>query len=156
VTIALRYPFPHQQGTYHVEAPTPKHVENSLRGIEHAFKHHYAKVDIDLSMSLTGTIYGNHWPHCMEHDGFRDPLRKIPRSKPFNHLRNEEIERLVAGYVVKYYIQTLDALLKRCAERHIIALLEPKGDVRFNYVLTWHRGAGLRTAAERGRAPGGP
>lgn len=135
---SLRFPLEHQHGTYHVESPTPKHVENSLRGVNHAFKHHFKKIDIDLSISLNGTVYGNHWPLCMVHDGFRDPKHKIPRSKPFDHLTDAEIERLVAGVVVRYHIQRLDALLKRCAERRVIALLEPKGDPRFNHVEVWH------------------
>jgi hypothetical protein len=134
---SLRWPLPHQHGIYHVEAPTPKHVENSLRGVEYAFKHHFKKIDIDLSISYNGTVYGNHWPLPCVHDGFRDPLRKIPHSKQFRFLTDEQIDRLVAGVAVRYHIIRLESLLKRCAERRVIALLEPKGDNRFNNVAIW-------------------
>lgn len=135
----LQYPLADQHGIYHVESPTLKHVENSIRGVDYAFTHLFKKIDIDLSISLNGTVYGNHWPLPCVHDGFRDPKKKIPHSMPFSHLSDAEIDRLIAGTIKRYHIITLDRLLKRCAERRVIALLEPKGDHRFLNVEIWKR-----------------
>ncbi len=137
-----------RKGVFHVKWPTPKHVENSIRGILYAIAHMFAKIDLDLSITKAdphcrhhpagepcrGHIVGCHWPKPMRKDGFYDPAGLIHPDTPIWQMTLDEVLRLRTR--TGYRIQLIDTLLRVCAGR-IIALLEPKGDERFEQDWTW-------------------
>ena len=118
----------------HVKFPVMKHVENSVRGIRRAARRGYDAIDLDLQITSDGVIVGTHWGRPMVHDGFHDPEGKIPRYRPVKRLRWAQVHRLVAG---RYRIQRIERLLRACARRGFVALLEPKGDPRFELDWPW-------------------
>lgn len=120
---------------FHVKAPIKKHVENSLRGIRRAARGRYDAIDLDLQMTADGVIVGTHWGRPMVHDGFHDPQGKIPRYRPVRRLRWIQLARLVAPG--GYHIQTIETLLRGCERRGLVAVLEPKGDPRFEQEWPW-------------------
>lgn len=123
---------------YHVASPTPKHVENSVRGIRYAKRHGYDGIDLDLLITRDDVIVGCHWPKPMIHDGFRDPLHRIDRDRPVKDLPWEKVSRLVAGrWPRRYHIDRIERLLKVCADEGIVAVLEPKSDDRFMENEPW-------------------
>ena len=122
----------------HVKAPTPKHVENSLRGIRRARRKHFDAIDLDMQMTKDGVPVCTHWPRPMIRDGFRDPLRKIPRTRMVSEMTWHQVARLVAGrWPRRYRIVSVDRALYECARQGVTALLEPKGDHRFRDDAVW-------------------
>lgn len=123
---------------YHVSWPTPKHVENSPRGIRYAARHGFDAVDLDMQITRDDVIIGCHWGRPMERDGFRDPQRQI---NPRHHVRTltwEQVSRLVAGRRPRRYrIHRIERLLRACARHGVIAYLEPKDDERFEEDWPW-------------------
>lgn len=119
----------------HVKWPVMKHVENSLRGIRRAARRDYDAIDIDLQMTKDRIIVGTHWARPLKRDGFRDPEGKIPRYRPVRQMTWIQVHRLVAPK--RYRIQRIERLLRACARRGVIALLEPKGDKRFAEDWPW-------------------
>ena len=148
---------------YHVEAPTPKHRENSVRGIRYAKRHGYDGIDLDMLITRDDVIVGCHWPKPMIHDGFRDPRHRIDRDVPVKYLSWEQVSRLVAGrWPRRYHISRIERLLRVCADEGIIAVLEPKGDDRFLLDWPWEEirrvadavGAHVRVRSLRDRGEG--
>jgi hypothetical protein len=131
---------------FHVEYPTLKHVENSLRGSRRAKRRGYKTNDLDLlpdevlvqaikhyrvgslpEILIAGHIWNTHWPDPFRHDGFRDPKRILGRGDHMHEMHPNEIGRLVAGHrPVLYKIPTVEQQFKLCAEIHLQALIEPK------------------------------
>lgn len=131
---------------FHVSWPTPKHVENSVRGIRYAARHGYDAIDLDLLITRDDVIVGCHWVHPMLRDGFRDPLRRISATKAVRSLSWEQVSRLVAGRRPRrYHISRVERLLRACADNGIIAFLEPKNDDRFEQDWPWRE---IRKAAD--------
>lgn len=139
----------------HVQAPTPKHVENSNRGDKRAKRRRKKGNDLDLLITAAdphcpyvdhpehldgkclGHVVNTHWPHPMLRDGFRDPKRQISPHRPVKKLTLPQVLRLVAGRLRKYHIRTIEQALTHCAEIGIAAVLEPKGDPRFDQERVW-------------------
>lgn len=127
---------------FHLKRPRKKHEENSIRGVHEAKRRGDDEIDIDLLMDLLGFIYGCHWPFPMLRDGFHDlifPRRKrMPARTNIKRMTPEQVGRLVAftrGRV--YRIRRIERLLRECARVGIGAVLEPKGDPRFNQDAPW-------------------
>lgn len=112
-----------------------KHIENSLRGIRRAARGHFDAIDLDMQITSDGRIVGTHWGRPMVLDGFHDPERKIPRYTPVRRMTYAQVRRLVTPG--RYRIQPIETLLRACARRGIVALLEPKGDPRFRQDWPW-------------------
>lgn len=112
-----------------------KHVENSLRGIERARRGGYDAIDLDMQITADGIIVGTHWGRPMVLDGFHDPEHKIPRYRTVRRLRWAQVARLVTPD--RYHIQRIETLLRACARKGIVAVLEPKGDPRFREDWPW-------------------
>lgn len=139
-----------RKGVFHVKWPIPKHFENSLRGVAYAIAHMFAWIDLDLSITkpdphcrhhpdgqpCRGHIVACHWPKPMRRDGFRDPLGLIDPDTPIWDLTLDEALRLVARF--GFRIRLLSDLLNACGG-WIGALLEPKGDERFEQDWTWQQ-----------------
>ena len=122
----------------HVKWPTPKHVENSARGIRRAKRLRKKSIDLDMQITKDGVIVGTHWALPMVHDGFFDPLGKIGRHTPVSELAWAQVSRLRAvtrGRV--YRIHRIEELLAACERYGRVALLEPKGDRRFRIDAPW-------------------
>jgi glycerophosphoryl diester phosphodiesterase len=123
---------------YHVEWPTLKHVENSVRGIRHAHRNGFDAIDLDMLITSDGQILGCHWDRPMRRDGFRDPWRRIDPDKAVRELTWRQVSRLVAGYFPRRYrINRIERLLAECARLGVIAVLEPKDDPRFRQAAIW-------------------
>lgn len=122
----------------HVQWPTPKHVENSIRGVRRAKRRRKKSIDLDLQMTKDGVIVGTHWALPMVHDGFFDPLGKISRHTPISELTWAEVSRLRAVTRGRAYrIHRIEELLAACERYGRVALLEPKGDHRFRADPPW-------------------
>lgn len=123
---------------FHLKFPHMKHEENSLRGIRKAKRLGFTEIDIDMLMDLLGFIYGCHWPFPMLRDGFRDTAlrNRMPRRTNIKNMLPRQVRRLLAmpGF---YRIQRIERLLAECARVGIGAVLEPKGDPRFNQDAVW-------------------
>ena len=120
---------------YHVAAPIKKHIENSVRGVRHAARIGCDAIDIDMQITADGRIVATHWGRPMIHDGFHDQAGKIRRYTPVSRLSFAQVRRLIAPG--RYRIQPIERVLKACARRHVVALLEPKGDPRFAHLTPW-------------------
>jgi hypothetical protein len=119
---------------FHVQWPVFKHVENSLRGIRRAARRGYDAIDIDMQITKDGVVVATHWGRPMVRDGFHDPAGDIPRYRPVKRLTWAQVSRLVAG---KYHIRRIERVLRACARRGVVAVLEPKGDPRFTHDTVW-------------------
>lgn len=122
---------------FHVGRKEKYHRGNSIRGIRRAHRRGYPAIDLDILMTLCGVIIGCHWPRPLLRDGFRDPKRRVSKTADVADLRWVVVRRLVAGWVTRYRIQRIETLLAECARVGIIAVLEPKGDPRFDHRATW-------------------
>lgn len=120
---------------YHVEHPTPKHVENSIRGIKTAARGPWVEIDLDMLITKDGQIVGCHWDRPMLQDGFYDPERKIHPDARVRDLNYSAVRRLVAPG--GYRIQPIETLLHECAKRGVGAVIEPKNDPRFGLDRYW-------------------
>jgi hypothetical protein len=137
---------------HHVEAPTPKHVENSLRGIRFAAHSPlFNGSDLDSLITLAdprcpvcarrtcrGHLLNTHWEHPMLRDGFHDPLGLLDPHTAVRHMTLPEAMRLEAhtdGHV--YRIPTLASSLALCGRLGHIAVVEPKNDERFEEDWPW-------------------
>lgn len=137
-------------GTYHVKWPVRKHVENSVRGILRAIFLWFMRIDLDMSITAPdphcpteyhpdgeacrGHVVGCHWPRPMVRDGFFDPLKKLHKQMLISQMTLVEALRLETKD--GYRITPIEKLLATCGT-HIIALLEPKGDHRFELDWPW-------------------
>lgn len=123
---------------FHVKAPVPKHVENSVRGIKRAKRLDYDEIDLDMLITKDGRIVGCHWPRPMLKDGFRDPYGVIDPHSTVASLKFSEVHRLRARTGLwTYRIQPIELLLHQCAKSGVGAVLEPKGDPRFKNKAVW-------------------
>lgn len=123
---------------FHVKWPTPKHRENSLRGIRYAARHGYTHIDLDLLITRDNVIVGCHWQRPMVHDKFYDPAGIIHRGMRIKSLNWAQVRTLRAGRGLRRYrIQRVERLLAECARRGIVAYLEPKDDKRFEEDWPW-------------------
>lgn len=148
-------------GTYHVKWPRKKHTENSRRGVWRAISLWFMRIDLDLSITAPdpecpakyhpdggecrGHVVCNHWPKPMRKDGFRDPLGRIHPDTLISQMTFVEALRLVASDGT--HIWPVEELLRTCG-KHIIALLEPKGDHRFLLDWPWEH---IKAAAKKYR-----
>lgn len=123
---------------FHVEHPTPKHVENSVRGIKAAKRRGFAEIDLDLLLTKDGRIVGCHWPRPMEMDGFTDPYGELGEHRTVASMTFAEVHRLKAktGFWT-YRIQPIELLINQCAKSGVGPVLEPK-DHRFNQRQYWN------------------
>lgn len=119
---------------YHVKWPVMKHVENSLRGIRRAARS-YDAIDIDMQITSDRHIVATHWARPMVRDGFHDPEHKIARYTPIKRMTLAQVRRLIAPK--RYRIQPIERVLRACARRGVVAVLEPKGDRRFREDWPW-------------------
>lgn len=121
---------------FHVSYPTPKHTENSIRGIRKAKRLGYNAIDIDMQITKDGKVVGTHWSQPMLKDGFRDPLDPFARHVSVSDMNWSRVRRL---FVPKglYRIHKLRVLLAECARLDIEAVIEPKGDPRFETNAIW-------------------
>ena len=130
----------------HVAYPTPKHVENSVRGVRRAARRGFDAIDLDMQITKDGVIVGTHWGRPLIKDGFRDPRHLIGRHAQVRDLTWTQVSRLVAGrWPRRYRIARIERLLSECADRGVVALLEPKGDRRFAQAWPWEH---IRDVAE--------
>lgn len=131
---------------FHVQAPTPKHVENSDRGDRLAKRRGYNANDLDMQITSDNRIVNTHWSRPMVMDGFRDPYGLIQRHKMVRDLPWAKVSRLVAGrFPRRYRIRSIEQALTHCARLGLIAYLEPKGDPRFAQDWPW---AHIRAVAD--------
>jgi glycerophosphoryl diester phosphodiesterase len=122
----------------HVAHPTPKHVENSVRGIRRAHRRGFASIDLDMQITKDRVIVGTHWARPLLRDGFRDPKRRIGSHAIVRNLTWAQVARLRAGrWPRRYRISRIERLLSECARLGVVALLEPKGDPRFATDWPW-------------------
>lgn len=119
---------------FHVAYPVMKHVENSVRGVRRA-AHRYDAIDIDMQITADRRIVATHWARPMVRDGFHDPEHKIRRYTPVQRMTFAQVRRLVAPK--RYRIQPIERILRACARRGVVAVLEPKGDRRFTEAWPW-------------------
>lgn len=123
---------------FHVAHPTPKHVENSQRGDRRAKRHGYGGTDLDILITRDNRIVNTHWDRPMLRDGFRDPWRMLSPGVKVREMTWRQVSRLVAGRRLRRYrIRSIEAALLHCARLGIVAVLEPKGDKRFELDWPW-------------------
>ena len=142
---------------FHLKARDyPKHVENSDRGDRMAKRRGKRGTDLDILITVAdphcpyrghpehvdgvchGHVVNTHWPRLMLRDGFRDPKGLISRTTPVKRMTLPEILRLVAGrWPRRYHVRTLERALRHCAKLGRVAVLEPKGDPRFDQLRVW-------------------
>jgi hypothetical protein len=85
-----------------------------------------------------GHILNNHWLRALLRDRFKDPLRKIARRARIDRLTWPQVSRLVAvTRGRKYRIRRIARRLRHCARLGLVAVLEPKGDPRFELDWPW-------------------
>lgn len=125
----------------HVRKGEPYHRENSIRGVRRAKRRGYDAIDIDLQMTRDGVIVATHWGQPLLRDGFRDPQGKITKRARVRNLTWAEVQRLEAPG--GYRIQRLETILRECARKGIIAVLEPKADTRFEKPAVWQHVAAM-------------
>lgn len=152
-------------GIGHVQAPIPKHVENSNRGDRRAKRQGKDGNDLDLQITKAdpncplvghpehvdgeclGHILNTHWLQVLLRDRFRDPQKKIGLHARIDHLVLAQALRLVAGRRPRrYHIRTIEQALTHCARIGLVAVLEPKGDHRFRQDWVWQY---IRKVAEQ-------
>lgn len=139
---------------YHVKYPVMKHVENSVRGIRRAARRLFKAIDLDILITKAdphcqhvghaehvngkclGHIVGCHWQKLLRRDKFRDPEHRISLDAKVRNLTLDQVLRLKT--VDGYHVQPIAVLLRTCAMRHIVALLEPKNDARFALSWPWN------------------
>jgi hypothetical protein len=148
---------------YHVQHPTPKHVENSDRGILHtAHDPDLNAVDLDGLITKAdprcpvcpagmcrGHLVGCHWQEPMIRDGFHDPAGRLERHAMVRDMTLEEVCRLEAttdGHT--YRIRPLAHLVALCGHHGVTAVVEPKPDHRWEEEWPWRQ---LLNAAHVGR-----
>lgn len=130
---------------FHLRAPHMKHEENSIRGIRKAARardwrgrRKYTEIDLDMLITKDNRIVGCHWPRPMVRDGFKDPEGQLAKGRTVASMTLAEVSRLRARTgLFTYRIQTIERLLAECAKRNIGAVLEPKGDPRFDEPWPW-------------------
>lgn len=142
---------------FHVQWPRMKHEENSNRGDREAKRRHKRGTDLDLTISeadpkcplrgdpehgpddvCRGHILNNHWLRALLRDRFRDPLGKIRRRARIDRLTWPQVSRLVAvTRGRRYRIRRIKRRLRHCARLGLVAVLEPKGDPRFELDWPW-------------------
>lgn len=123
---------------YHVKPGEPYHRANSVRGIRRAKRLGFSEIDLDMQMTLDGRIVGTHWPRPMLKDGFRDPYGVLDKDRTVASMTWLEVARLIAGRRPRRYrIRPIERLLRECGHRGIGAVLEPKGDPRFDDPAIW-------------------
>lgn len=149
-----------RKGTFHVKWPRMKHVENSIRGVLYAIAHKFARIDLDMCITVAdphcpakyhpngekcrGHVVGCHWPQPLLKDGFKDPAGRLAKHAQISQMSLEQALRLRARG--GYRISLIDDLIRRCGT-HIIALLEPKGDPRFTQDWPWQHILDVANAA---------
>jgi hypothetical protein len=139
---------------FHLKAPHMKHEENSVRGVKRAKALGDSETDLDMCITKAdphcprqyhpdgkpcrGHIVGCHWAEPMIHDGFVDPLHKLDPHTRVDEMTLQEVLRLRArtGRLV-YRVCTIETLLGACAKYGRSAVLEPKGDKRFDLDWPW-------------------
>lgn len=144
----------------HVEAPTPKHVENSDRGVlRAAHDPHLNAIDLDGLITKAdphcpvcrpgtcrGHLVGTHWPAPILRDGFHDPLGLLGRHTTVANMTLPEVSRLVARTNgLTYRIHTLAHLVALCGHHGVIAVVEPKPDHRWTLDWPWQQLHGVAT-----------
>lgn len=142
---------------FHVEWPRYKHEENSPRGDREAKRRGKRGTDLDLLITKAdphcplpagdpehvngacrGHIVNTHWPHLMLRDGFRDPKKALPRHLAVDEMTLPQVLRLVAGrWPRRYRVRRLVAALRHCGRLGLAAVVEPKGDPRFEEQWRW-------------------
>lgn len=145
---------------YHVEYPTLKHVENSLRGSKHAHRTHHKTTDLDMlpdevlvkaashaaaigqpipRSAIAGHILNEHWPEPIRRDGFKDPKGILHRDDKITEMNPDEWGRLVArsgGH--RYHILPIERQLALCPTLPLQVLLEPKHSTVWLHPEVWH------------------
>lgn len=123
---------------FHSKRGEKYHTANSIRGIRKAKRRGYSEIDLDMQMTRDGVIVGCHWPRPLLKDAFRDPAKKIPRTRTVASMTWTQVARLRAGrWPRRYRIQRIERLLRECAHQGVGAVLEPKGDPRFEQDWVW-------------------
>lgn len=124
---------------FHIKARVaPKHVENSNRGDKRAKRAGKRGTDLDILITKDGRIVNTHWPRPLLRDGFRDPRGQIGKHARVKDLTWTQVARLRAGRRPRlYHIRSIEAALLHCAKLGLVAVLEPKGDPRFNEAWVW-------------------
>ena len=139
---------------YHVKFPLMKHVENSVRGIRRAARRLFKAIDLDILITKAdpdcphhghpehgpgdvcrGHLVGCHWQKLLRRDKFRDPQHRIALDAMVRNLTLDQVLRLKT--VDGYRVSPIERLLRVCAMRHLVALLEPKDDKRFELAWPW-------------------
>jgi hypothetical protein len=134
---------------YHVEYPTPKHVENSPHGTRWGHQHGYKTNDFDILPDevltkavkagqallrrdqIAGHIPNEHWPEPIRRDGFHDPKGILHRDDHIQSMVPQEWGRLVAhtwvhGARRRFQIVPIEEELRICGDIGMQALIEPK------------------------------
>lgn len=127
------------KGIFHRHGNQPYRFENSFRGILHAVRHGYRRIDLDVQMTKDGVLVNTHWARPMLKDTFFDPKHRLKNKHlTVNQMTWEQVQRLQSKG--GYKIRTLNAALKYCAEHGLGATIEPKTDAplnRFEKKETW-------------------
>lgn len=123
---------------FHVAAPTPKHVQNSRRGVRKAHRRGCGGIEFDILITLDNAIVATHWGRPMRMDGFRDPLHRIDPEKRVRDLTLAKVTRLRAGrFPVIYHISRIETLLAYAARYGLKVRLDVKDDRRFEQDWPW-------------------
>jgi len=109
---------------FHLKFPHMKHEENSIRGAVYADEHGFTKIDLDLQMTKDRVIVVTHWRRPMRRDGFASIGRRLDPDTPIGQLTWAQVQMLRTHD--GYRIRRVEKMLKVCARRGLIALLEPK------------------------------
>jgi glycerophosphoryl diester phosphodiesterase len=88
-------------------------------------------------MTKDGAIVVTHWPRPMIRDGFRDPKKKLRRTRTVASMTLAQVQRLRTKD--GYRILTLSEALEACADAKVKPVLEPKDDRRFNDPELWRK-----------------
>ena len=114
-----------------------KAVENSIRGIRRAKRGGFRSIDIDMQITKDRVIVACHDGQPLLH-GFFDPLGLTPHDTHMRDMEWATVRRFRdrTGFGL-YRIQRIETMLHACARYGIVALLEPKGDHRFEDDWPW-------------------
>lgn len=135
---------------FHIKRGERYHTENSIRGVRKAKRLGYDAIDIDLQMTAPckptdphycgnpkceGHVVATHWDYPIDKDGFTDPLHRLGKRARVRRLTLSQVLRLIAPG--RYRILPVEKMLAACHRYGVKAVLEPKGDPRFEDVAVW-------------------
>ena len=121
---------------YHVHGQ-PYHIENSLHGLVLAKRGGFDGIDLDVNASRDNIIFATHWGRPMIHDGFHDPLGKLPRTTDVHDMTADQVRRLRTRDG-RFQIRRVSTLIKGARRLGLSIEVEAKPSPPLYRPRAWH------------------